>query len=379
MSSPLPPLPGETPEQRQARLNAAYEVQARIDAERRAELETREQARRREMQARIERMLGSAYALPPLPQLPTPEVPIRPDRPVMLPEVPVGVGAPVMPPLPTTRPDSNAIPTAILTAEGYKPNPAYTADVAMQRYRTELPNSRYYTPQEIQQIMGRVESAYAQPGVTGAQISDAYRNASIEVTSARNRQPVVDPAAYANQPPAPVIPPMPVGVRGAEPLPLPPPIPTHYDPEPPLPTPVIPPRLTPVMPPAPVVAPPELRPPAPTPMETLSSAFRSSPFFAPSSPDDSQPTQPSLGMSSLLAPQPALPAAYTPPMEAPVPSFNLGDLGGVQDAFQNPPSMRLGAGMPRMDYTQNFYAVNPNEVAMYKMGGLAVKPKKGKC
>lgn len=37
MSSPLPPVPGETPEQRQARLNAAYAVQARIDKERRDE------------------------------------------------------------------------------------------------------------------------------------------------------------------------------------------------------------------------------------------------------------------------------------------------------------------------------------------------------
>ena len=246
MSSPLPPLPGETPEQRQARLNAAYEVQARIDAERRAELEAREQARRREMQAQIDRMLRTAYVLPPLPQLPTPVIPER-QQPVIL-------------------------------------------------------------------------------------------------------------------------------------APPPPPMKTYYDPEPPLPTPVVPPRLTPVMPPAPVVAPPELRPPASTPMETLSSAIQNaSAFVAPRNTDYSQPTQPSLGMSSLLAPQPALPAAYTPPMEAPVPSFNLGDLGGGQDAFQNPPSMRLGAGMPRMDYAQNFYAVNPNEVAMYKMGGLAVKPKKGKC
>ena len=44
MSSPLPPQPGETPEQRQARLAAAYGVQARIDAEMRAEEAARAKA-----------------------------------------------------------------------------------------------------------------------------------------------------------------------------------------------------------------------------------------------------------------------------------------------------------------------------------------------
>jgi len=45
MSSPLAPPPNETPEQRNARLGAAYAVQARIDAERRAELDAQERAR----------------------------------------------------------------------------------------------------------------------------------------------------------------------------------------------------------------------------------------------------------------------------------------------------------------------------------------------
>ena len=45
MSSPLAPPPGETPEQRQARLGAAYAVQARIDAQRQAELDAQAQAR----------------------------------------------------------------------------------------------------------------------------------------------------------------------------------------------------------------------------------------------------------------------------------------------------------------------------------------------
>ena len=45
MSSPLAPPPNETPEQRNARLDAAYAVQARIDAQKRAELDAQERAR----------------------------------------------------------------------------------------------------------------------------------------------------------------------------------------------------------------------------------------------------------------------------------------------------------------------------------------------
>jgi hypothetical protein len=85
-----------------------------------------------------------------------------------------------------------SIPTVILTAEGYKPNPAYTADLAMQRYRAELANNNYYSPQERQQIMSSIENAYAQPGATGEQVNNAYQNASAAATRAR---PQVGPAA----------------------------------------------------------------------------------------------------------------------------------------------------------------------------------------
>lgn len=46
MSTPVPGPPGETPEQRKERLSAAYAVQARIDAQRQAELDARERASR---------------------------------------------------------------------------------------------------------------------------------------------------------------------------------------------------------------------------------------------------------------------------------------------------------------------------------------------
>jgi len=88
----------------------------------------------------------------------------------------------------TTPSTSTRIPSVILTAEGYKPNPAYTADVAMQRYRAELPNNNYYSPQERQQIMSSIENAYAQPGATGEQVSNAYQNASASATRARDLQ-----------------------------------------------------------------------------------------------------------------------------------------------------------------------------------------------
>jgi hypothetical protein len=102
---------------------------------------------------------------------------------------------------------STSIPSIILTAEGYRPNPAYTADVAMQRYRAELPNNNYYSPQERQQIMSSIENAYAQPGATGEQISDAYQNASVAATRARPqvgpepaRTPAVMPSTVQAEP-----------------------------------------------------------------------------------------------------------------------------------------------------------------------------------
>jgi hypothetical protein len=129
---------------------------------------------------------------PPMPvEAPMPEMAVRPveaPRPVM-PEMPVTPPMPVEAPRPVP---GGSIPTVILTAEGYKPNPAYTADLAMQRYRTELANNNYYSPQERQQIMSSIENAYAQPGATGQQVNNAYQNASAAATRAR---PQVGPAA----------------------------------------------------------------------------------------------------------------------------------------------------------------------------------------
>jgi hypothetical protein len=102
---------------------------------------------------------------------------------------------------------STRVPSVILTAEGYKPNPAYTADVAMQQYRADLPSDNYYSPQERQQIMSSIENAYAQPGATGEQISNAYQNASASATRARPqvgpepaRTPAVMPSTVQAEP-----------------------------------------------------------------------------------------------------------------------------------------------------------------------------------
>jgi hypothetical protein len=475
MATPLPPLPGETPEQRRARLSAADAVQARIDAQKRAELEAQAEARRKEMQARIDNMLRSAYVLPPLPQLP---VGVGSGSGVG--PAPVGVGpAPVK----TTRPDPNVIQSTIVTADGYVPNPAYTADVAMQRYRAELLNNNYYSPQERQQIMSSIENAYAQPGATGQQVKDAYQNASAAATRARHREQEARNAAYyAQQPPAPLsnLPPdvvaKPIDPYLRElitPVPSPPPIPTYYDPVPP----VMPPTMVPpplqnlgevlqriqqkqpqVMPPVdpgfvigpreptgpiptyydpvpPVEQPtpptmmmppvdpgfvidiPTFRPPmqppmpvdpgfvmdiptfqppmpeipnvglidnrigpgfgkpmqpTPSPIDNMSSsildALRQLQPSAPGNTDYGQPAQPSAGMglSRLAPPEPYTPPVfepYTPPMAEPY----------------TPPSMQFSVDMPRMDYARDLYGVIPDNVSMLKRGGLAVKPKKGKC
>jgi hypothetical protein len=121
---------------------------------------------------------------------PMPEVEVRGVRPT--PPMPVEVSRPEMEVRGVRPVPGGNIPSVIFTGEGYMPNPAYTADVAMQRYRAELPNNNYYSPQERQQIMSSIENAYAQPGVTGEQISDAYQNASFAATRAR---PQVGPAA----------------------------------------------------------------------------------------------------------------------------------------------------------------------------------------
>jgi hypothetical protein len=336
MATPLPPLPGETPEQRRARLSAADAVQARIDAQKRAELEAQAEARRKEMQALIDNMLRSAYVLPPLPQLPVP-----------MPEMAAPVMREPMPPSPvkTTRPDPNVIQSTIVTADGYVPNPAYTADVAMQRYRAELLNNNYYSPQERQQIMSSIENAYAQPGATGQQVKDAYQNASAAATQARHREQEARNAAYyAQQPPAPLsnLPPdvvaKPIDPYLRElitPVPSPPPIPTYYDPVPPVEQPT----------------PPPMQPPT----QVDPGFVMDIPMFRPPM---QPPTQVDPGFVMDIP-------TFRPPMQPPEP--------------YTPPSMQFSVDMPRMDYARDLYGVIPDNVSMLKRGGLAVKPKKGKC
>jgi len=421
MSSPLPPLPGETPEQRRARLNAAYAVQARIDAQRQAELEAQEEARRKEMQARIDNMLRSAYVLPPLPQLPVGVGSGSGVGPAPVGPAPVGPA-----PVKTTRPDPNVIQPTIVTADGRVPNPAYTADVAMQRYRAELLNNNYYSPQERQQIMSSIENAYAQPGATGQQVNAAYQNASAAATRARPQvgmpSPPPIPTYYD-----PVPPPIPTYYD-----PVPPPIPTYYDPVPPVEQPTLPPITDivtmqpappkmmepmplpqlpkiyepprpPVMPPVdpgfvmdiptfqPPVMPPTMVPPPlqnlgevlqriqqkqPPEMPPVDPGFVIGPrepagpiptYYDPAPPMLAPPAQPSAGMGlSRLAPEPYTPPVfepYTPPMAEPY----------------TPPSMQFAVDMPRMNYARDLYGVIPDNVSMLKRGGLAVKPKKGKC
>ena len=95
MSSPLPPQLGETSAQRQARLNAAYAVQTKIDTKRRAELAARAKALASRLAVRPSRPVMPSPVMPP-PVMPTPDVPFRP--PPMRP-------SPVMPPPVMPTPD----------------------------------------------------------------------------------------------------------------------------------------------------------------------------------------------------------------------------------------------------------------------------------
>jgi len=341
-------------------------------------------------------MLRSAYVLPPLP---------------------VGVGSaqgvggapemappPMQPPVKTTRPDPNVIQSTIVTADGRVPNPAYTADVAMQGYRAALLNDNYHSPQERQQIMSSIENAYAQPGATGQQVKAAYQNASAAAIQARHREQEAKNAAYyAQQPPAPLsnLPPdivaKPIDPYLRElitPVPSPPPIPTYYDPAPPLPPLPPPPQMDydtfqpPVMPPT--MAPPPLQnlgevlqriqQKQPQEMPPVDPGFVIGPreptgpiptYYDPAPPMLAPPAQPSAGMDLSRLPTPVDPGfvmdipTFRPPLPTPEP--------------YTPPSMQFGVDMPRMDYVRDLYGVNPDNVSMLKRGGLAVKPKKGKC
>jgi hypothetical protein len=144
MATPAAPLPGETPEQRRARLSAAYAVQARIDAQRQAELEAQEEARRKEMQARIDNMLRSAYVLPQLAQLPVPmptyydtfPSPVPPVDPGFVMDIPT-----FRPPLPTPEPYTPPVfePYTPPMAEPYTPpSMQFSVDMPRMDYARDL-------------------------------------------------------------------------------------------------------------------------------------------------------------------------------------------------------------------------------------------------
>ena len=317
MSSPLPPLPGETPEQRRARLSAAYAVQARIDAQRQAELEAQEQARRKEMQARIDNMLRSAYVLPPLPSLPVREPAVAPRIAPMYGDGPL-------------RPTQAQIDAFYASGRGGAWDPVRGAFLTSEEYqRAQQPSNKQY------------DTVPSPP------------------------------------PPPPPIPPLMMD--------LPPPLPVQkiYEPRRP---PVDPgfvidiPTMQPPMPPSDYVGLIDNRigpgfgkpmQPTPSPIDNLSSSIRDALLqLQPSAPggvDYGQPAQPASGTGlSRLVPEPYTPPVfepYTPPMAEPY----------------TPPSMQFSVDMPRVDYARDMYSVNPNEVSMLKMGGLAVKSKKGKC
>jgi hypothetical protein len=370
-------------------------------------LEAQEEARRKEMQARIDNMLRSAYVLPPLPQLPVqmPEMaapkmmepriapmigngPLRPTQAQIdayyatgrggvwdsvrgvFTTSPYGPPLPPEPPLPSPPP----IPTYYDPVPPVMPpvDPGFVMDIPTFR-----PPVRDTTPDfEMQPPMPTPAPMLIEPPVRVVQ-----PETTSYVPAHSPLKPPPEPGAIGYVPPMPVDPGFVIGPR--EPTG---PIPTYYDPVPP----VMPPPVQRAQlegeyfvpaysqqPPAkpgelgyvpPMLAPPELRQPTPTPIETLNSALQNVPaFFAPGGVDYGQPAQPSAGMGlSRLAPEPYTPPVfepYTPPMAEPY----------------TPPSMQFSVDMPRMDYARDLYGVIPDNVSMLKRGGLAVKPKKGKC
>jgi hypothetical protein len=353
MATPLPPLPGETPEQRRARLSAADAVQARIDAQKRAELEAQAEARRKEMQARIDNMLRSAYVLPPLPQLPVPEMaapkmapsiapmigngPLRPTQAQIDEYYATGRGgvwdsvrgvfttspydrAPPLPPQPP-QPPPPPIPTY------YDPVPPVVqptlppiVDIVMKS--TPLPVME--PPVDPGFVMDI--PTFQPPVMPPTMVPPPLQNLGEVLQRIQQKQPQVMP---------PVDPGFVIGPR--EPTG---PIPTYYDPVPPVEQPTPPTMMMPPVDPGFVMDIPTFRPPLPTPVD---------PGFVMDIPTFRPP---------LPTPEP-----YTPPMAEPY----------------TPPSMQFAVDMPRMNYARDRYGVNPDNVSMLKRGGLAVKPKKGKC
>ena len=360
MSSPLPPLPGETPEQRRARLSAAYAVQARIDAQRQAELEAQEQARRKEMQARIDNMLRSAYVLPPLPSLPVREPAVAPRIAPMYGDGPL-------------RPTQAQIDAFYASGRGGAWDPVRGAFLTSEEYqRAQQPSNKQYDT---------VPSPPPPPPPIPPLMMDLPPPPPPPIPPLMmDLPPPPPPPKHYDTFPSPVPPPIPPLMMD-----LPPPLPVQkiYEPRRP---PVDPgfvidiPTMQPPMPPSDYVGLIDNRigpgfgkpmQPTPSPIDNLSSSIRDALLqLQPSAPggvDYGQPAQPASGTGlSRLVPEPYTPPVfepYTPPMAEPY----------------TPPSMQFSVDMPRVDYARDMYSVNPNEVSMLKMGGLAVKSKKGKC
>jgi len=344
MATPLPPLPGETPEQRRARLSAADAVQARIDAQKRAELEAQAEARRKEMQARIDNMLRSAYVLPPMPQLPA-------SMPEMM--------APVLPP-----------PLMMEPGAGVPPPPKYpTYD------KFQPPVMPPVDPGFVMDI-----PTFQPPVMPPTMVPPPLQNLVEVLQRIQQKQPPEMP---------PVDPGFVIGPR--EPTG---PIPTYYDPVPPVMPPVMPPvdiveniRLptppTMMEPPMPTPAPMVIEPPVRVVQPKTTSYVPGYSPQPPAKPGElgylQPPTQVDPGFVMDIP-------MFRPPMQPPTQV----DPGFVMDipTFRppppmaepyTPPSMQFSVDMPRMDYARDLYGVNPDNMSMLKRGGLAVKPKKGKC
>ena len=381
MATPLPPLPGETPEQRRARLSAADAVQARINAQMQAELEAQAEARRKEMQARIDNMLRSAYVLPPLPQLPVPEMaapkmapsiapmigngPLRPTQAQIDAYYATGRGGvwdsvrgvfttspydrapplPPPPPIPTYYDPVPPVMPPVMPPVDIVENIRLPTPPTMVEPPMPTPAPKYPTYDKFQPpVMPPVDPGFVmdiptfQPPVMSPTMAPSpLQNLGEVLQRIQQKQPPEMP---------PVDPGFVIGPR--EPTG---PIPTYYDPVPPVEQPTPPPMQPPTqVDPGFVMDIPMFRPPMQPPTQVDPGFVMDIPMFRPPLPTPEPYTPP------VFEP-------YTPPMAEPY----------------TPPSMQFSVDMPRMDYARDLYGVIPDNVSMLKRGGLAVKPKKGKC
>jgi hypothetical protein len=302
-------------------------------------LEAQAEARRKEMQARIDNMLRSAYVLPPLPQLPAPMPEMM--APVMepLPQLPVPMPemmAPVMEPRPPLM--MEPLPPLPMMPPV---DPGFVMDIPTFR-----PPVRDTTPDfEMQPPMPTPAPMLIEPPV---RVVQPKTTSYVPAHSPLKPPPNPGEIGYL-QPPMPVDPGFVMDIPTFQPPVMsptmaPPPLQNLGE--------VLqriqqkqPPEMPPVDPGF-VIGPREPTGPIPT-------------YYDPAPPMLAPPAQPSAGMGlSRPTPEP-----YTPPMAEPY----------------TPPSMQFSVDMPRMDYARDLYGVIPDNVSMLKRGGLAVKPKKGKC